>query len=311
VDPKTGQHYLDEAEAFRKDLLAAVERSSAYAPVIKVQDGTYRRCLPPYPYLRGMATELVLPNAAGHGGPGWVDVEFGALALADVGVLDPRGQLVGDFLDILEDKYKYDNIYIRQMRPGYQPETDAVEHGGYHYQNGYDVTPMVYLRRDDIPNFLRATWNQYVAEIVPGEYTLREINVPGFGVTDKTFEEAAFLERVRCMLVMESGQTLWLARGTPRAWLEPGKSIVVQNAPTFFGKVSYNLAAEDDRVWATVELPSRKSPQVVELRLRRPVGKTMTAVAVNGRPWKDFVPQEEVVSLSGLIGTARVEVFYE
>jgi hypothetical protein len=38
------------------------------------------------------------------------------------------------------------------------------------------------------------------------------------------------------MLVMEEGDALWLARATPRAWLEQGKRIVVRNAPTILAR---------------------------------------------------------------------------
>ena len=44
-----------------------------------------------------------------------------------------------------------------------------------------------------------------------------------------------FMENFRNLLVMEDGESLWLARATPRAWLEQGKKIAVKNAPTYFG----------------------------------------------------------------------------
>jgi len=67
---------------------------------------------------------------------------------------------------------------------------------------------------------------------MPGEYTFREHTTGG--PPDKLFEESCFLERFRMMLVMEEGDVLWLARATPRAWLEQGKRIAVRNAPTHF-----------------------------------------------------------------------------
>jgi hypothetical protein len=41
------------------------------------------------------------------------------------------------------------------------------------------------------------------------------------------------MENFRDMLVMENGQSLWLARATPRVWLEQGKKIAVKNACTW------------------------------------------------------------------------------
>ena len=46
------------------------------------------------------------------------------------------------------------------------------------------------------------------------------------------------------MLVMEKGDVLWLARATPRAWLEQGKRIAVRNAPTDFGPVGYEIVSD-------------------------------------------------------------------
>ena len=77
------------------------------------------------------------------------------------------------------------------------------------------------------------------------------------GPPDKIFEEAAFLERFRNLLVMEDGQSLWLARATPRAWLEQGKKIAVKNAPTHFGPVAYEIVSDVDngKIAATVNCP--------------------------------------------------------
>ena len=66
-----------------------------------------------------------------------------------------------------------------------------------------------------------------------------------------------FMENFRNMLVMETGDSLWLARATPRAWLEQGKRIGVKNAPTYFGTVAYEIVSDVDngKISATVEMP--------------------------------------------------------
>ena len=48
-----------------------------------------------------------------------------------------------------------------------------------------------------------------------------------FAAKDKIIEEGGFLERFRLMLLMEDGESLWLVRAPPRAWLEQGKKISV------------------------------------------------------------------------------------
>jgi len=46
---------------------------------------------------------------------------------------------------------------------------------------------------------------------------------------------------MRAMFVMEDDDRLWLARATPRAWLEQGRKIVVKNAPTHSGTAAHEI----------------------------------------------------------------------
>jgi hypothetical protein len=132
------------------------------------------------------------------------------------------------------------------------------------------------------------------------------------GPPDKIFEEAAFLERFRNLLVMEEGQKLWLARATPRAWLEPGKRISVKNAPTHFGLVDYEIVSDLDhgRITATIKMPSRNSAKEVWLRLRHPKSAPIKSVMVNGQDWRDFDRAKEVVKLHDHKGSVTVEIKY-
>jgi hypothetical protein len=169
----------------------------------------------------------------------------------------------------------------------------------------------MHLAADDVPVFLRSFLNCYAIDILPNDgYTFNEHAV--HGPPDKIFEEAAFLERFRNLLVMEEGDSLWLARATPRAWLEAGKKISVSNAPTHFGTVSYEIvsAADQGTIAATIEMPSRNPPKTVLLRLRHPQALPIKSVTVNGEPWKDFEPAGEVLRLHDLSGSVKVEAAY-
>ncbi|HET6428420.1 MAG TPA: hypothetical protein VFJ30_08425, partial [Phycisphaerae bacterium] len=152
--------------------------------------------------------------------------------------------------------------------------------------------------------------NQYAVDIMPGEYTFREHTTGG--PTDKIYEESCFIERFRMMLLMEAGPELWLARATPRAWLEQGRKISVRNAPTHFGTVAYEIVSDTDngKISATVELPSRVAPQVVLLRLRHPKAAPMAGVTVNGKPWPEFSRDTETITLKGLTGRISVVASY-
>jgi len=178
--------------------------------------------------------------------------------------------------------------------------SDTIESTGTHYNYTWD----------DVPNFLRSFLNQYAVDIVVGPYTFNEHTTRG--PADKSFEEAAFLERLRNMLVMEEGDGLWLARATPRAWLAQGKRIAARNMPTHFGTVTYEIVSDVDngRITATIALPARRPPKALLLRLRHPDAAPIKSIALNAQPWKDFDAAKEFVRLHDVKGTVRVEARY-
>jgi hypothetical protein len=116
------------------------------------------------------------------------------------------------------------------------------------------------------------------------------------------------------MLVFENPDepVVWLAKATPRVWLEQGKTITVADAPTSFGNVGYELHSdiEHGRVSAVLDLPEGYRA-ATKLRLRVPGGKVLRAVALDGAPWTDFSPEQEVVNLPpGRQGKISVEATY-
>ena len=162
-------------------------------------------------------------------------------------------------------------------------------------------------RRAELP---RSFLNQYAVDIMPGEYTFREHTTGG--PPDKIFEESCFLERFRNMMVMEDDDTLWLARATPRAWLDQGQRIVVKQAPSHFGVVSYEIVSDVNagKITATVDLPSRRPPGTVHLRLRHPRAARLRAVEVNAAPWRKFDIEREMIELQGQSGKIVVIAHY-
>jgi len=161
-----------------------------------------------------------------------------------------------------------------------------------------------------VPNFLRAWLNRCAVDMNLGDYSFNEHTT--FAQNDKSHGCAVFLSNFRNMLVMEIGESLWLARATPRAWLEQGKKIAVRNSPTRFGEVAYEIVSDVDngRIGATVEMPSRKSPREVLLRLRHPKAAPIKSVTINGKEWKDFDAARELVRLSSVAAKVAVTVSY-
>jgi hypothetical protein len=103
------------------------------------------------------------------------------------------------------------------------------------------------------------------------------------------------LQLLRMTVVRETSETraqdtLRLLDGAPRNWFEPGTRILIENAPTFFGKVGLEVRTNDSGVSAVIRTaPGFKSRQIV---LRIASGRPLREVTVNGAVWKDFGPEE-------------------
>lgn len=149
------------------------------------------------------------------------------------------------------------------------------------------------------------------ASVAPlsGEY-FRSMYLPPNGASN-----ASFLETLRLMLVHETRDLngaprgLELAFATPRAWLRPGRDIVVREAPTSFGPVSFSIRSVEDNIRASIEVPSRSRPATLRLRLRLPRDKHISRVTLGGRSF-DRV-DHETIELSGLTGRLDLVVGVE
>ena len=313
VDPAESASLAAEAEAYRRDILAAVDRSILLSPVVPVRDGTYRTFIPTACHVRGCASLSWIWRrrlSLNHwDGIAW-DISMGGMGLIDPSSLvPPTDRRAQGHLDVLEDRFLLEHRKLSMRKADYGAKRDWFN-AGWHHQCAYERNASIHLALDDAPNFLRTMLNQYAGHVVPGPYTFNEHSTRG--PPDKPFEEAGFMERLRDMLVFEEGPGLWLARATPRAWLEQGKKIRVAGAPTYFGPVSYEIVSDVDhgKLRATIEVPSRRAPGAVLLRLRHPQSAPMKAVTVNGKPWRQFEPDKELVRLEGLKATVLVEALY-
>lgn len=90
---------------------------------------------------------------------------------------------------------------------------------------------------------------------------------------------AHFLSMLRYLLVQDwdltddgEPETLRLLFATPRRWLEDGKTINVERAPTAFGPVSVRVESKlnQGEVIAVVNMPERNNPRQTLLRIRVP-----------------------------------------
>jgi hypothetical protein len=127
---------------------------------------------------------------------------------------------------------------------------------------------------------------------------------------------AAFLETLRLMLVQETRDAdgrplgLRLAAATPRSWLRPGRRIAVGNAPTSFGPVSFSIESGARSATVSVDVPRRRTPRSLSLRLRLPAGVGIGGVTLAGKPYRRFDADSGTIDLSGRRGTIDLSVVY-
>ncbi len=144
----------------------------------------------------------------------------------------------------------------------------------------------------------------------PGEYYRSTYGGP------TSANNCALLLNLRLMLVRDSfnhetglPENLYLAHATPREWLEHGKEIVVDAAPTCFGPVSYRITSRlaEQRVDVSVDLPTRNAMKETKLKIRLPEPFQMVAVTRAGEN-VPFDGTTGIIDLSGLTGQHELKI---
>jgi hypothetical protein len=313
VDPKAGGEYRAQANAFRKDLRRAVDLEAALSPVRLGRDGTFHSYIPRVAYAGGLTgAELGLPQFPD------CDPYTGALALAEPFVaIDADDIRMVDTMTVMEELGTSVDA-VQKLEEARKSKGRSSEDAWFwHCYAGLPKcshNANVYLLQDDVPNFLRYLMNSYASMVGADGKLWEHWHLGSFANCEIPDNGTAgwFLENFRNLLVMEDGQSLWLARATPRAWLEQGRKIAVRNAPTYFGAVGYEIVSDADngRIVATVEIPGRNPAGSIILRFRHPKSAPIKGVTVNGKPWTAFNTDKEIIRLEGLSGTVSVAASY-
>jgi hypothetical protein len=295
INHPEAQRIGHEAEKYRRDIEASAREAATQAAAVQLRDGSFIPYVPSRVYQWRHLTE------------GWIrEALYCALHLATAEVLASSDPLITWMLDDLED-----NIFFSEQS-GYNIadyQHNWFQHGGVTLQPCLLDMPTVYLARDEIPAALRAFWNTYALLIYPDTQCFAEW-APKFGQAGgplyKTSDESRFIMWLRQLLIWENGDKLWFGRAIPQEWLEDGKTIRINNAPTVFGVTGLAVRSEIDkgRIYATVHLPTRNPPSEVWLRLRHPQGREPTCVLINNHP----VEPERIVGPDIRLLPASVEL---
>lgn len=210
--------------------------------------------------------------------------------------------------------YLEDVAFIKNASPNStveQEHTDWFDRGGIppaqpYYARYGELTAL----GDDVKPFIRTYLNSLAEMFNREDLTIYEN--PGASVWNKTHETGHFLQLTHLLFVMERGDELWLAPFVNQHWMKGGMHVRISQAPTSFGPVGYELTSHVSQgyIEAKVDIPVRKAPDVIVLRVRHPEGKPMRMVTVNGRPWTDFDAALETVRLKPANEPITVRVSY-
>ncbi len=300
-DPRA-EKFTSRADKLRENTLRAYRWTQAQSPVVPLRNGAW---VPHYP------SQVHSPGPLGDYFPGqdagrsWCyDVEIGAHQLVPTGVLDAKSRDVENMLNHMEDvQFLADGWFDY---PHALNASDWFNLGGFSkVQPYYTRNAEIYALRGDVKPFMRSYFNTLAAMLNPEVLTIWE-HFNHSGAWDKTHETGYFLHQTRMMLVQERGDELWLAPLITNNWLKEGMSLVVTNAPTRFGPVSYGLAAHSGVIEAKIEPPKRSVPKAIVVRLRHPEGKKLGGVTVNGRSHTAFDAQNDTVRIAADLATPIV-----
>jgi len=241
------------------------------------------------------------------------DTLCGPVLFLLLGVFDVHEPIAGWILNDWEDNETLSSGMGMNVH-GMTDDRLWFSQGGMVFQANL-VNPIpVYLRLHETGAAIRALYNDFVACFYPqaNEFTeeyhqWKHASGPFYKISD----EARFTHRLRDMLVLEDGETLWLAPGAPRRWIASSEGIQVHEVQTFFGPVSYSLhaATKPGTITGEVTLPSLRPTKSCWLVVRTP-SKQIVSVTIDGRPWNRIDPQLEAVELPSKKGSLAIEVRY-
>ena len=294
IDPARGESYLREAADFRKTLMSAMERAAIRVPgkppFVDLQTLLFRDTpdYGPEPY-----DDLALGRLQGTYFHYWVDMEF------QYNFFNPT-DAVGQWLaDYVRERNGFALGLCRARRQFGNPYgwVNNVYDGGYYNYR---------LRQGNVSEFLCGLYARLAFGMSRYTYVASEgspfigynTESGGYVSPDYSFPNSAAnadtLHMLRNALVyeeltnnVETG-TLCLLKGAPRKWLEPGKQIRAERLATYYGDLSFTVAAEADghTIRARIEPPSGPWTSL-DVALGCPSGRPRS-VQLNGKPHSAF-----------------------
>ncbi len=320
------EYYTEKAETFAENLMAAVQYHTSTSPVRRKGDGTSMIFTSRMLYDGGLI-HYGEKNSRPHYAGGILDLYLGALPLGEAySLLDADDPIIVGMVNGMEEfgsdlSVSSQNQFNHPTADGTTQNFEQADVAIYGYWGSYtDLVKIshlsdMYLRQDDIENFLRYFFNNAMLVVGKNGKFWEHAHPEQYG--DCTAPDCGtagwYALNFRNMLLTEDKDVLWITKGTPRTWLEQGKQIAVTDAPTAFGDLTYTIESDvdNDRITAEIDVPSRGEIGQINLRLRHPDATTIRSVKVtSGTGTASLSEDGETVIITGAKGTINIEVSY-
>ena len=116
------------------------------------------------------------------------------------------------------------------------------------------------------------------------------------------------LDMMRRMVIDEQDEAqgvLWLLRGCPRRWFAPGKAVVVEDAPTLFGKMAMRTTCTKDTITIDIDPPADRPLKQLCVAVRHPGRQKAREVTINGA---SIAIQGEVLTIPAPSGHLHIVI---
>jgi len=275
IEHPRAAEFRKEADDYRRWIVRGLRLAASRRPLCRLNDGTYVPYVPGY--LESTGREESMWYAA---------VVDGALE----GVLDSGCLTAGEPIEDWLVANLEDNLFV--IAPNLADEAYYVGHG------------LNYIRRDQ-PKRAIYTFYSLIASNMTRQ-TLTTFEHRSWG-RQRIYEltpwaMGQYVRMLSGMLCYDENDELVYCKATPKAWLDPGKTIRVERLQTRFGPTSFTLEGRKDEVVGQFDVPTRQRPAEVKIRIR--VNGKVTSVALNGRE----VAFDDAGTVTVPAGADRVEL---
>jgi len=266
---------LDEAEAYRQDIIAACDRLTD-------------RSRDPW-YVPWMWNETKNENRYLYDVVGPINLAFG-------GVLSRDDERISHVI-----RWIIDHTHGGSIESATAGISVANEGAMFYSQD----LAIVLLELGRVEDFLRILYTLLASNVSHETYTTCEWRS---NTQPHIHSISSLVRMVRTMLVEERDGGLYLLQGTPRRWLEDGNQIRIDKAPTWYGPLSLSCVSNVGKglVQMRLRLPERIGKAPVHIRLRLPTGLHIKTVTVNGQRHREI--DRDWIVLRGLKGDLAIEV---